>query len=452
MRNSTWSLCCLLVLAMVFPGLSSAFTVFPFQGLGPETEMANGLQYHWVYQTGQFLFLTTEEGFLSYDYDAEAWVDHTWPGWIGRSITAVVPVPGHQDRLALGGVNGWFKGVLKLSEDAGATDEVVYESEGGRVKEMALATFPDTAIFACTWSDIADGELLRSDDGGLSYDLLPGHGHHAMTGVKALTSEEIYVCGDNYLTRSLDGGQTWENLQGNLPDGLGLYCLLAPPPISALPGGRPFPPGRDDPEITASFLMVSNDNGVYLSDARNIDWQLVLPFSCRALSFNFRQYDTFIFWSEFYAVTFDGRLLANLDGNWDNWKDITAMIAPAEPLDLAETLGAVYVLSRNDGVFVSSGIDGLSPVLPDAPGLTLSARPNPFNPATELVFNVPRTGHAVIEIFDLAGRRVDEVFAGEIEAGSHTLTWQPRRLGSGVYHAVLRQDGKRVVKRVSLIK
>jgi len=94
----------------------------------------------------------------------------------------------------------------------------------------------------------------------------------------------------------------------------------------------------------------------------------------------------------------------------------------------------------------------LSPVLPPASALTLKAHPNPFNPACELAFSVPAHGNAVIDIFDLAGHKVERVFEGELVAGRHSLTWQPRSLASGVYHAVLRQGAQRVVTRVSLIK
>lgn len=450
-----WVICVLTGLTLMglwTPVPATAYEIYPFNSMGPDQDLANGVQVYWQYPHGYYLFLTTEEGFQSYDFATEQWVDRTWPDWIGRALYAVVPVPGHPDRLALGGVNAWFKGVMKLSDDGGATDDLVYESNGGKVTDMALATYPDTTIFACTWSDIADGELLRSNDGGESYEIIFGHGHHAMTGVEAFTDTEIYVSGDNYITRSLDRGITWENLRGNLPEGLGIYCLLVPQPITGLPDGKADQDALDDPNIGAGFLIVSNDNGVYLSSAQVIDWQQILPFSCRAIAYRFVQYDTFIYWSEYYAVTFDGRLLICLNQDWDNWTDATEMIAPGVPVDVVSDLGPVYVATREHGVYWSSGINGASPVPPPVAGLTLAARPNPFNPVTELMFSVPQTGPAIIDIFDLAGRKVDGVFEGEVTAGPHSVSWQPRGLASGVYHAVLRQGSRRVVTRVSLIK
>lgn len=425
-----------------------AFEVFPFTGIGPEVSLVNGLHQYWLYPDGPFLFLTTGEGFLSYDFDGEQWADHTWPDWIGRARYAVAPVPGYADRLALGGVNAWFKGTLFLSDDGGATEELVRESTGGRVSDMALATEPDTVIFACTWSDVVDGELLRSDDGGESYTPIYGHGQHHMTGVEAISSDEIYVSGDSHVARSLDGGLTWENLQANLPADQLLHCLLAPWMVTGLPDRSPG--ARQD--IMAAMLLTSNDSGVYVTSPHEIDWRLILPIPCRSLAHRFVQYDTFVSWSETYAVTFDGRLMACLDLDGNSWTDITGMIAPAVPVAVTTHGGPVYVATENHGVFVTWGIDGLSPAPPAAAGLRLWARPNPFNPATELMFSVPADGPAVVEVFDLAGRKVDTVFRGDAHQGGNTVTWRPRSLASGVYHAVLRQGNSRTSIRVSLVK
>jgi hypothetical protein len=431
---------------------AQAFEVLPFTGIGPDASLVNGLQHYWLYPSGPSLFLTTEEGFHSYDFDSEQWIDHTWPGWIGKAKYAVTPVPGYPDRLALGGVNAWFKGTLLLSDDGGATEELVHESAGGRVCDMALVTDPDTVIFACTWSDVVDGELLRSDDGGQTYTPISGHGQHHLTAVEATSSTEIYVSGDNYVTRSLDGGLTWENLQANLPVDQVLHCLLVPWMVTGLPDRGTAPGSKTVPEVMAGLLLAGNDSGVYISSAHEIDWQQILPIACRSLAYRFVQVDTFVFWSEYYAVTLDGRLMVCLGQNWNNWVDATEMMAPAVPVAVTTRHGPVYVATQDHGVFVSWGIDGASPVPPSSAALHLKARPNPFNPVTQIMFDVPVEGPAIIEVFDLAGRKVDTVYEGNARQGLNTVSWQPRDLASGVYHALLRQGEARATVRVSLVK
>ncbi|MBD3162666.1 MAG: T9SS type A sorting domain-containing protein [Candidatus Eisenbacteria bacterium] len=69
------------------------------------------------------------------------------------------------------------------------------------------------------------------------------------------------------------------------------------------------------------------------------------------------------------------------------------------------------------------------------------ARPNPFNPRTEIDFRLSRTGASGpvrVEIFDLAGRKIARLFEGSLTAGPHTVTWTGTADGgqpveSGVY-------------------
>lgn len=71
------------------------------------------------------------------------------------------------------------------------------------------------------------------------------------------------------------------------------------------------------------------------------------------------------------------------------------------------------------------------------PTVSLSAAPNPFNPATTLRFELGTGGQARLDVFDLAGRRVATVCDEVLPAGSHATTWQPRDLASGLYLARL---------------
>jgi len=91
-------------------------------------------------------------------------------------------------------------------------------------------------------------------------------------------------------------------------------------------------------------------------------------------------------------------------------------------------------------------------------GPTFVASPNPFNPSTEISFTVPAgTRSATLDIYDLAGRRVQRLYELDAETGRVTRTWQGRdesgqRVGSGVYFAVLEIDGRRVTEKLALLK
>ena len=78
------------------------------------------------------------------------------------------------------------------------------------------------------------------------------------------------------------------------------------------------------------------------------------------------------------------------------------------------------------------------PEVPQSFGLYQNV-PNPFNPTTQIRFDVPAGGaNATLEIFDLSGRKVSMLVDGYLSEGSHSVMWtakdaQGQRLPSGVY-------------------
>jgi hypothetical protein len=87
----------------------------------------------------------------------------------------------------------------------------------------------------------------------------------------------------------------------------------------------------------------------------------------------------------------------------------------------------------------------------------LGASPNPFNPATELRFTLPRAGHVRLDIFDSRGRHVRRLVDGHLGAGEHRPRWQGRdetgrNLASGVYHARLIADRVVHTRALTLLK
>ncbi len=59
--------------------------------------------------------------------------------------------------------------------------------------------------------------------------------------------------------------------------------------------------------------------------------------------------------------------------------------------------------------------------------------PNPFNPATTISYTVPFTAEVVLQVYDVLGQKVTEIAAGKKIAGSHEMTFNGSRLGSGIY-------------------
>jgi len=93
------------------------------------------------------------------------------------------------------------------------------------------------------------------------------------------------------------------------------------------------------------------------------------------------------------------------------------------------------------------------------PGRTafVSQHPNPFNPATQIVFDLERTGPVEVGIFDVRGQRVATLERGTLQRGRHSLTWQGlddagRAMASGVYFCRLFAAGETATMKMMLAR
>lgn len=97
----------------------------------------------------------------------------------------------------------------------------------------------------------------------------------------------------------------------------------------------------------------------------------------------------------------------------------------------AASLGSGTPGEIND-IFV--GIDETAdPVIPETFALYQNF-PNPFNPQTTILFDLPESAKVKVQIFDLLGRRVATLANRQFNAGRYELQWQPEaQISSGVY-------------------
>jgi flagellar hook assembly protein FlgD len=87
----------------------------------------------------------------------------------------------------------------------------------------------------------------------------------------------------------------------------------------------------------------------------------------------------------------------------------------------------------------------------------LANYPNPFNPTTEIVFQLPFPTSADLSIYDTHGRPVNTLVSGPVPAGVRRVTWDGRdregkRLSSGVYFYTLRTPATTLSKKMTLLK
>jgi hypothetical protein len=59
--------------------------------------------------------------------------------------------------------------------------------------------------------------------------------------------------------------------------------------------------------------------------------------------------------------------------------------------------------------------------------------PNPFNSSTTIEYTLPQEANAIIEIYDILGRKVETLVSGKQQAGSHSIVWDAGDTPSGIY-------------------
>ena len=78
--------------------------------------------------------------------------------------------------------------------------------------------------------------------------------------------------------------------------------------------------------------------------------------------------------------------------------------------------------------------------------------PNPFNPSTNITFDVAQTSAVSLEVFDMLGRKVAELVSDVKTAGTYTVSFDASSLSSGVYFARYQAGQTVQIQKMTLLK
>jgi len=115
--------------------------------------------------------------------------------------------------------------------------------------------------------------------------------------------------------------------------------------------------------------------------------------------------------------------------------------------------GQVYAFA---GSYVgNNGIGDFGTTVPKSLLLN-AAYPNPFNSTVSLPFTLTTAGETSLRIFDIAGRQIESLSFGRLEAGQHRMMWDGSASGtpvaSGLYLVRIETEGYVASQRVQLIR
>jgi alpha-tubulin suppressor-like RCC1 family protein len=179
------------------------------------------------------------------------------------------------------------------------------------------------------------------------------------------------------------------------------------------------------------------------------------------------------------------------DGTAVFWGGVGTSLAGSEPLTGIEeiSIGSQHVLVRtqdgsvlafgsdtygqtavpadlNDVVQITAGgsfslalVDDGSAVSaePEIPVRTLALSietvyPNPSRSAVTIGFSMEAPGAAIVEVFDVLGRRVALLHDAATTAGSHETRWQADGMSPGIYFVRLLSEGAQATRAISLVR
>lgn len=114
---------------------------------------------------------------------------------------------------------------------------------------------------------------------------------------------------------------------------------------------------------------------------------------------------------------------------------------------LASTLPPLSMVYISDGNPTAVAED----VIPEAFVLETPS-PNPFNPATMISFSIASAGMTRVDMFNVAGQKVDTLLNGHLSAGTHSLVWHAGDMANGVYMVRVQHGNMSKTAKVMLVK
>jgi len=130
-------------------------------------------------------------------------------------------------------------------------------------------------------------------------------------------------------------------------------------------------------------------------------------------------------------------------------------------MDVTERAFARFFVTATDRAGNESeaaSLDGTHTVSPAAPRtLSVSAYPNPFNPATTIRYTLPGSGPVHVDVFSASGARVRTVVDAQSPAGAFTAGWDGRddagwRVASGIYFVRVEHSGATRAYKLVMLK
>jgi len=78
--------------------------------------------------------------------------------------------------------------------------------------------------------------------------------------------------------------------------------------------------------------------------------------------------------------------------------------------------------------------------------------PNPFNPTTTISFTLPEAGMVSVDVYNVAGQKVDTIINEHMNTGSHSVVWDASGFSAGIYFYSVKSNNFTKTMKMTLVK
>jgi len=299
--------------------------------------------------------------------------------------------PGDHNTIVFGRADIWkTTNAQTASSSSGWTQIATTTIVGGSVSAIGISATNINKIYIGT----SNGRILVTENNGANWAVQTGYPYISDFIVDNTNDNICYATlggtGTTHVLKTTNGGLNWNSITGNLPNIAANSIVMR--------------------TLSPRMLFVGTDFGVFQSTNEGVNW-----------------------------ISFSSGL----------------PMVEVYDMKYKQTIGMILVATHGRGcwTFDLNTVLGIDPFGEIPAQYKLSQNyPNPFNPVTNIEFDIPKYNIVRLEIFDMSGKKVDELVNQNLNAGHYQVQWDASKYSSGAYVSKLTTPDYSATSKMMLIK
>ena len=153
------------------------------------------------------------------------------------------------------------------------------------------------------------------------------------------------------------------------------------------------------------------------------------------------------------GTNFDGLYIDNTSNVWTGLHPSKPAVDKTAKISDSERARTWFVAFDSVGGIISK--EGVAPAVEEAAQAAFAVAqnsPNPFNPTTSISFTIPGADHVTVDIYNVAGQKVDTLVNDFMDAGTHSVVWNASGFSNGVYFYTVKSGDFSKTIKMTLLK